>query len=291
MKIFVTGATGWVGSAVVREFLAHGHRVTGLVRSLDKASALAATGAQVLNGTLDDTGLLHEAAAASDAVVHTAFHHDFSKFAESAQQDRRAIEVLGEALAGSSRPLLVTSGLARIAQGRQATEEDLPNALSARQSEAAAQALAALGVRAATVRLAPSVHGLGDHGFVPMLIGLARETGVSAYLGEGLNRWAGVAREDAARLYRLAVEQGAPARVYHAVADEGVLFKDIATVIGRRLGVPVEPRAREHFGAWFAGMVESDMQAASRATRERLGWTPTGPSLLADIDQAGYYPA
>lgn len=288
MQVFVTGSTGWVGSAVVRELLDAGHEVTGLVRSDGKAAALAATGARVVRGTLEDLDLLHSAASAADAVIHTAFNHDFSRFVENAERERRAIEAFGSALQGSDRPLLVTSGLAHIASGRAATEADVPDPSFPRKSESTARALAARGVRAATVRLAPSVHDTGDHGFVPMLIRIARETGVSAYLGEGQNRWGGVHRSDAARVYRLAVEQGVTESVYHAVADEGVLFKDLAEVIGRRLGVPVEPRGREHFG-WFAGFVGADMAGVSARTRSLLGWSPSGPDLLTDIDQPGYY--
>ena len=289
MRVFVTGATGWVGSAVVEELIGAGHRVTGLARSDDKAAALAASGAEVLRGTLDDLDLLRAAASAADAVVHTAFNHDFSRFAENAQQDQRAIETLGSALEGSTRPLLVTSGFARLAPGRVATEADVPSSDPSypRQSEAAARALAKRGVRAATVRLAPSVHGLGDHGFIPILIGIAREKGVSAYIGEGRNRWPGVHRLDAARLYRLAIERGATEPIYHAAADEGVTFREIAAVIGRRLGVPVELRGREHFG-WFADFAGADMPASSACTR-LLGWEPTGADLLTDIDQPGYY--
>ncbi|CAN5469766.1 SDR family oxidoreductase [soil metagenome] len=290
MHVFVTGATGWVGSAVVEDLIGAGHRVTGLARSAAKATALAATGATVLHGTLDDLDLLRDAASAADAVIHTAFNHDFSKMAENGAQDARAIEVLGSALQGSDRPLLVTSGVALVAPGRVATEADVPppNPSWPRRSEEAARALAARGVRAASVRLAPSVHGLGDHGFVPILIRLAREKGVAAYLDDGQNRWTGVYRFDAARLYRLALEQGATEPVYHATADEGVPFKAIATVIGRRLGVPVESRGPEHFG-WFGGFAGADMPASSARTRGLLGWTPTGPDLLSDIDQPGYY--
>lgn len=288
MHIFVTGATGWVGSAVVEELLRAGHTVTGLARSDDKAAVLAATGARVVRGTLDDLDLLRSAASTADAVIHTAFNHDFSTFAANAAQDRVAIETLGGALEGSQRPLLVTSGLARLAQGRTATEADLPSPLSPRQSETAAKTLAERGVRVATVRLAPSVHGLGDYGFVPLVARLARQKGVSAYIGDGQNRWAGVHRSDAARVYRLALEQGVTEPVYHAVADEGVAFKRIAETIGRHLGLPVESRAREHFG-WFADFAAADMWASSARTRARLGWEPLGPDLLADLDQAGYY--
>ena len=290
MHVFVTGATGWVGSAVVKELITAGHQVTGLSRSDEKAPALAATGAEVLRATLDDLDVLRRAASAADAVIHTGFNHDFSKFAENAAQDERAIETMGEALVGSQRPLIVTGGVALIAPGRLATEEDLAPQIPSfpRKSEAAARALAERGVRATTVRLSPSVHGLGDHGFIPILVNLARETGVAAYLGEGLNRWPGVYRLDAARLYRLVLEHGATEPAYHGVADEGVPFKDIATVIGRRLGLPVEPRGPEHFG-WFAAFAGLDMPASSGRTRSRLGWVPTGPDFLADIDQPGYY--
>jgi len=287
MHVFVTGATGWVGSAVVEELIRAGHQVTGLARTEAKATALAATGAQVLLATLDDLDALHRAASSADAVIHTAFNHDFSKMAENAEQDRRAIEALGRAVEGSDRPLLVTSGLSGLAQGRPATETD-PDSSVFRKSEAAARSLAEHGIRVATVRLPPSVHGLGDHGFIPILINLAREKGVSAYPGEGQNRWAGVHRSDAARLYRLVVEQGATEPIYHAVADEGVPFQEIAAVIGRRLGLPVESRGPEHFG-WFARFASIDMCATSARTRSVLDWEPTGPSLLADLDQPGYY--
>lgn len=288
MHVFVTGATGWVGSAVVEELLHAGHTVTGLARSDDKAAALAATGARVVRGTLDDLDVLRNAASTADAVIHTAFNHDFSKFAANAAQDRLAIEALGGALEGSQRPLLVTSGLARIAQGRAATEDDVPGPASPRQSETAARTLAERGVRVATIRLAPSVHGHGDYGFVPLLIRLAREKGVSAYIGDGQNRWAGVHRPDAARVYRLALEHGVTESVYHAVADEGVAFKAIAETIGRRLGLLVESREPDHFG-WFANFAGGDMWASSAQTRARLGWEPVGPGLLADLDQPGYY--
>lgn len=292
MRVFVTGATGWVGSAVVEELVSAGHQVTGLARSAEKAATLAAAGAEIVSGTLDDLDILRGGAAAADGVIHTAFNHDFSRFAENARQDQLAIETLGSALMGSDRPLLVTSGFALLAPGRVATEADLPASHPSypRRSEAAAIALAARGVRAASIRLAPSVHGTGDHGFIPFLIGLAREKGVSAYIGDGANRWPGVHRLDAARLYRLALEQGATEAAYHATGDEGVAFRDIAAVIGRRLGVPVESRTPEHFG-WFADFAGADIPASSARTRSLLGWEPTGPDLLSDIDQPGYYAA
>ncbi|NWD81072.1 SDR family oxidoreductase [Pseudomonas reactans] len=286
MHVFVTGATGWVGSEVVKDLINAGYLVTGLARADDKARALAATGAKVLRGTLDDLDTLRRAAWTADAVIHTAFNHDFSRFIENCEQDRRVIEAFESVLRGSDTPLIVTSGLSGLP--RDAVEADLPNAASPRQSEAAARALAERGVRAATVRLAPSVHGMGDHGFLSILIRLARETGVSAYIGEGQNCWSGVYRTDAARVYRRVLDDGLSQAVYHAVADQAVPFKAIAEVIGRRLGVPVESRPREHFG-WFANMAGADMAVSSEQTRERLRWTPTGPSLLADLDHADYF--
>jgi len=292
MHVFVTGATGWVGSVVVKELLGAGHRVTGLARDQGKAATLAAAGAAVLHGTLDDVVLLKRAAGSADAVIHTAFNHDFSKFAENGLQDKRTIELFGEVLAGSNRPLLVTAGVAGLARGRPATEQDVAvdHPGIPRKSETTAQALAARGVHVATVRLPPSVHGLGDHGFIPILIRLAREKGVSAYVGEGTNRWAGVHRLDAGRLYRLALEHGVTQAVYHAVADEGVPFKALAEVIGRHLGLPVESRGPEHFG-WFGAFAAMDMSADSSRTRALLDWEPTQPGLLADIDQPGYFEA
>ncbi|MDX7951767.1 SDR family oxidoreductase [Lichenihabitans sp. Uapishka_5] len=287
MHIFVTGATGWVGSAIVADLLAAGHQVTGLSRSADKGEVLAATGARVVHASLDDHAALHEAANAADAVIHTAFNHDFSRFAENALQDRRVIEVLGDALHGSDRPLLVTSGLSGLKRG--ATEADMAADASPRKSEQAARSLAERGQRVATIRLAPSVHGVGEtHGFMPILIRTAREKGVSAYIEEGANCWAGVHRLDAARVYRLALETGVTEPVYHAVAEEAVPFKDIASVIGRRLGLPVESREQEHFG-WFAMMARADMSVSAARTRAALGWQPTGPDLIGELDDDRYY--
>lgn len=289
MHVFLTGASGWVGSAVAEDLLAAGHQVTGLVRNAQKAQALTALGMQVVTGTLDDHQLLHDGASRADAVIHTAFNHDFSRFSENCAQDERAIQILGEALRGSDRPLLVTSGLAMIAPGRLATENDLPFVAPAypRRSEAAARELADKGVRAATIRLSPTVHGVGDHGFIPILMGLAKQTGVSAWPEDVENRWAAVHRRDAATLYRLALETGVTQAVYHAAAEEGILFRDIAQAIGKHLGVPAEPRAREHFG-WFADFASLDMAASSEQTRAVLSWNPTHPTLLADLAQAQY---
>ena len=286
MHVFITGATGWVGSAIVGELLDAGHHVTGLSRDREKASWLVEAGAQAVLATLDDLDTLRDAAKAADAVIHTAFNHDFSRFAENAEQDRRVIEVLGSALESSERPLLVTSGLSGLPRG--ATEADIPGPAGPRKSEVTARALAERGVRVATVRLPPSVHGLVDHGFIPIVARLAREKGVSAYIGDGQNCWSGVYRLDAAKVYRLALERGVTEPVYHAVTDEAVPFRAIAEVIGRRFGLPVEPREREHFG-WFATMAGADMAASSARTRSLLGSEPAGPSLIADIDQPGYY--
>ncbi|WP_144379004.1 SDR family oxidoreductase [Mesorhizobium amorphae] len=286
MHVFVTGATGWVGSAVVDDLIEAGHTVTGLARDPEKAAALAWKGAHVVRATLEDDDALRSAAAAADAVIHTAFNHDFSRFLESAAHDQHVIATLGSALAGSRRPLLVTSGLLGLPRG--ATEADIPNPASLRKSEVAARALAERGIHAATVRLAPSVHGIGDYGFVPLLIRMAREKGVSAYIDDGANAWAGVHRLDAARVYRLALEQGVTEQAYHAVADESVPFREIAKVIGRRLGLPVEPRPAEHFG-WFAHFAGTNMSASAGQTRRLLGWKPKGPDLIADIDQPGYF--
>jgi nucleoside-diphosphate-sugar epimerase len=293
MRIFVTGATGFIGSATVSELIEAGHRVLGLARSDKGAASLAAAGAQVLRGSLEDLDSLRSGAANSDGVIHLAFIHDFSNYAASAETDRRAIETLGAALAGSDRPLVITSGTLLLQRkGSLANENDeaVPN--FPRKSEDAAFALASQGVRVSVVRLPPSVHDDGDHGFVPSLFAIAREKGVSAYVGDGLNHWPAVHRLDAARLYRLAIEKGSTGSRYHGVADEGVVLRDIARVIGRHLNLPIVSKSPDeaagHFG-WMSHFVSIDCPASSVETQQQLGWRPTHPSLIADIGRRLYF--
>lgn len=293
MRVFVTGATGFIGFAIVKELLDAGHEVLGLARSDAGAEALVAVGAQVHRGDLEDLDSLRSGAAASDAVIHTAFRHDWTRFAESCELDKRAIEVIGEVLEGSSRPLLLTGGLAVIAPGRAATEDDPPVPVSAsnpRASEATGAVLEARGVSTAVVRL-PQVHDTLKQGLVSYLIAVARQKGVSVYVGDGSNRWAAVHRLDAARLYRLALEKHQSGARYHAVAEEGVPLIEIATAIGQGLHVPVRSiapeQAQEHFGflGIFAGM---NLQGSSTKTQKRLRWRPTGPGLIADLTNMHY---
>jgi nucleoside-diphosphate-sugar epimerase len=293
MRVFVTSATGFIGTAVVRELIDAGHQVLGLARSDAAAKSLIAKGADVHRGSLEDLESLRSGPAAADGVIHTAFIHDFSNYGPAAEADRRAIETLGSALAGSDRPLIVTSGtLLAQRQGSFATEEDAPNPSFPRKSEEAALALAACGVRASVLRLPPSVHGNGDHGFVPRLISIAHEKGVSAFIGDGLNRWPAVHRLDAAHLYRLALEKSSVAARYHGVADEGVPTREIAEVIGRHLNVPVVSKSREeaadHFG-WIARFFGMDGPASSAQTQDRLGWRPVQPGLIADLNAEHYF--
>ena len=293
MRVFVTGATGFIGTAVVRELIDAGHEVLGLARSDASAQSLVAAGADVHRGSLEDLESLSRGAAAVDGVIHTAFIHDFSNYGPAADADRLAIETLGDASAGSDRPLIVTSGTLLVQrQGLLATEEDAPNPNFPRKSEVAALALAARGVRASVLRLPPSVHGNGDHGFVPRLISIARVKGVSAFIGDGLNRWPAVHRLDAAHLYRRVLEKGAAGASYHGVADEGVPTREIAEIIGRHLNVPVVSKSREeatdHFG-WIALFFGMDSPVSSAQTQERLGWRPVQPGLIADLDAEHYF--
>ena len=296
MRVFVTGATGFIGSAVVRELIDAGHQVTGLARSDQGAAALAAAGVQVHRGSLEDPDSLRAGVAAADGVIHTAYIHDFSEnndAAAYARIDARAIETIGEVLAGSGRPLVVASGLVHT-PGRPATEEDdaPENPPYPRVSEPVALSLAGQGVRVSVVRLPSSVHGEGDHAFVPALIGIARAKGISAYVGDGSNRWAAVHRLDAAHLFRLALQTAPAGTRWHAVADEGVPFLDMAKVIGRHLNLPVTSlrpeEARRYFGLFglFASM---DITASSALTRKQLGWAPVQPGLIADLDEGHYF--
>jgi nucleoside-diphosphate-sugar epimerase len=296
MRVFLTGATGFIGAAIARELLAAGHEVLGLARSDAAADTLARLGVETHRGELSDTDSLAAGARACEGVIHTAFIHDFSAYAAAAETDRRAVEALASALEGSGKPFVLTSGTALLAPGRIGTEEDAPAPGSAAglraASEATALAAAGRGVRACVVRLPPSVHGTGDHGFVPALIDIARRTGVSAFIDDGANRWPAVHRLDAARLFRLALEKAAPGSRLHGVAEEGVTLYAIAQAIGAGLGVPVrslaKDEARTHFD-WLAGFVAIDNPTSSTLTSEALGWCPQESGLLTDIKESGYF--
>jgi len=288
MRVFVTGATGFIGIPTVKELIAAGHEVLGMARSDERAPSLAALGAEVHRGSLEDLDSLRKGASASDAVLHLAFIHDWSKFAENCEIDRRAIEALGSVLAGSDRPLMVTAGTAGLAGPAQvAAEDDVvpPDFPFPRVSEQTALSLK--GVRASVMRL-PQVHDTVRQGLITYAVAVAREKGVSAYVGEGRNRWAAAHISDVARLYRLALEKNEAGAKYHAVAEEGVPMRDIAEAIGRGLKVPVKSISAEeaaaHFG-WLAMFADHDLLASSEKTRKRLGWNPTGPGLIADLEQ------
>lgn len=301
MRVFVTGASGWIGSAAVPELLDAGHDVVGLARSEASAASLTAAGVEVRRGDLDDLAALRAGAEDADAVLHLAFKHDFGDMAGSGRTERAAVEAFGDVLAGSDRPLLLASGIAGIAPGRLLTEDlaspyataDAPRGAS----ETYALGLAERGVRPVALRFAPTVHGTGDHGFVAELVRVARERGVAGYVGDGSNRWPAVHRSDAGRLIALALARAAAqgdVPVVHAVGEEGVPARDIAEAIGRALGVPAAPVAAEdaaaHFG-WIGGFFALDLPASSALTRERLGWRPTGPTLLEDLAAGAYTPS
>ncbi|WP_238014300.1 SDR family oxidoreductase [Dactylosporangium sp. AC04546] len=300
MRVFVTGASGWIGSATVPELLAAGHAVVGLARSDRAAAALTAAGAEVRRGTLEDLDVLADAAGAADGVIHLAFQHDVAfsgGFQAAAQADRRAVEAMGAALKGSDRPFVLASGLLGLTPGRLATERDgrepegdqASAGPDARHATARfTLALAERGVRSSVLRLPPTVHGDGDPGFLTAIVTAAREHGVSGYLGDGANRWPAVHRLDAAHLFRLALERAPAGAVLHAAGDEGVAIRAVAEVIGRHLGLPVAPVEPAHF-TWLAGLVGIDSPASAALTRDLLGWHPTRPGLLDDLEQGHYF--
>jgi nucleoside-diphosphate-sugar epimerase len=304
MHVFVTGASGWIGSALVPELIGAGHTVAGLARSDAAAHALTAAGAQVVRGDLDDLEVLRDTATAADGVIHLAFKHDIAftgDFQGAADADRRAVETFGDALAGSGRPFVLASGLAGLLPGRVATELDgrdreptpLPAGAATRQGTARLTLdLATRGVRSSVLRLPPTVYGDGDKGFMASLVGVARDKGVSGYVGDGANRWPAVHRLDAAHLFHLALEQAEAGTVLHAVTDEGVEIRAVAEVIGRHLNVPVSAVAPDdaagHFG-WLAMVIGLDCPASSTLTRARLGWQPTQPGLVDDLEKGHYF--
>ena len=295
MRIFVTGASGFVGAAIVRELLQAGHQVVGLARSDAAAKVVADSGAVVYRGDLEKPESLERGASEADGVIHTGLNHDFSKFKENSENDRKVIGTLGSALADSTRPLVITSAIGILPQGQAVNEQTMapsPSANPRVASEEAARALSDRGVNVSVVRLPPSTHGEGDHGFVPTLIKIARERRASVYIAEGFNRWPAVHRVDAAKVYRLALERATPGACYHAVAEEGVEFRAIAEVIGRRLTVPTVSKSKDEAAAhftWFAHFAALNMTASSKQTQERLQWRPTLPGLIADLDQPYYF--
>jgi nucleoside-diphosphate-sugar epimerase len=296
MRVFVTGATGFIGSAIVQELLTAGHEVLGLARSDASAERLARTGASVHRGELTDLDSLVAGARAGDGVIHTAFiHDDFTQFERNATVDRESIVAMADVMVGTDKPLVVTSGTALLAPGRVGTEADVspPDSMVAHRAatEGVVLAYADRGVRVSIVRLPPTVHGAGDHGFVPAMIGMDRKAGFAAYIGDGSNRWPAVHRLDAAHLYRLALEGAEPGTRLHAVAEEGIPMRTIAETIGQGLDLPVRSISQEeaatHF-TWLAGFVGLDVPASSAVTRETFGWEPGQPDLLTDIRENGY---
>jgi nucleoside-diphosphate-sugar epimerase len=300
MRIFMTGASGFIGSVVVPELIDAGHKVVGLARSDASAAALTAAGVEVVRGTIDDLEVLRDAAAASDGVIHLAFKGDVAftgDYRGAAEADRRAVDTFGDALAGTDRPFALASGVIGLVRGRVATERDMPtidgSPLSVRSATAqAALTFASRGVRSSVVRVSPTVHGEGDYAWVPTLVAIARAKGVSGYLGDGANHWPAIHRLDIARLFRLAVEKAPAGSVLHGVAEEGVALRAIAEVIGRHLDVPVAPVApeavAEHFG-WLSPFMDLDAVVSNTLTRELLDWQPTCPGLLEDLDEGHYF--
>ena len=290
MRVLVTGATGFIGSAIVDDLLAAGHQVVGLARSDTSAKLLESRGVEVLRGSLDDLDILKHGAANSDGVIHCAFIHDFTDYAGSVKKDQLAIQTFGAALEGTNRPLVISSGILGLANNRIATEQDQANLekLPRGLAEEITVSFSSKDVRSSVIRLPPSVHGKGDHGFIPRIIAIAREKGVSAYIGDGLNRWPSVHRVDVAQLYRLALEKGAAGSRYHGVADEGIPFRDIAEVIGKQLNLPVVSKPIEeaigHFG-FLGRFIQFDSPASSKHTKQEFGWQPTQNSLLTDMEQ------
>lgn len=294
MKVFVTGASGFVGSAIVNDLINAGHKVLGLVRSDKGAEQISAAGAEVLRGDVNDPEMLRRGTTTCDAVIHTAFNHDFSRFKQNCEDDRKVIEILGDTLAGTKKPLVITSGVGLLNYGRLATEDDAAPAsdvIPRAASEEAAKAAAAKGVDAYIVRLPPSTHGAGDHGFVPMIIDMARQKGESAYTGEGQNLWPAAHRNDAAAIYRLAIEKRPALKVFHAVAETGVSFKEIALTIGKGLNLPTVSKTGDgiaaHF-AWFAHFAAIDCPSSSKKTKAALGWEPKEMGLIEDM-AANYF--
>ncbi|MQM26290.1 SDR family oxidoreductase [Glycomyces albidus] len=301
MRVFITGASGWIGSAVVPELIGAGHRVAGLARSDASAAALAAAGVEVRRGSLDDFDVLREEAGAADAVVHLAFKHDLAfsgRFGDAVAADRAVVEAIGDALAGTGKAFALASGTPE-SPGAVATEDDGHDFAPDRPGPMARMAtaeyllgLAARGVRSIVLRFPPTVHGEGDHGFIAALVGVAREKGLSGYIGDGTSRWAAVHRADAAVLVRLAIERAPAGSTLHAVADEGVPMRDIAAVVGRHLGVPTASVAPEdaaaHFG-WLAAFAGADRAGSSARTRELLDWEPTHPGLVEDLEKGHYF--
>ena len=292
MRVFVTGASGWIGTAVIPELLAGGHQVVGLARSDAAEATVRAAGADVIRGALEDLDVLREGADGSDAVIHLGFIHDFSQYEAANQADRDAIDAMATVLAGSDRALIIASGVAAVAEGRASTEQDRADPNFARSAATDLTiAWADKGIRTSVVRLPPTVHGTGDKGFISWLIGTAREKGAAGYVGDGHNRWPAVHRFDAARLFKRALDEAPAGSVLHAVAEEGVSGKEIATAIGRQLDLPVvsvpQEQAMDHFG-WLGLIFSADLPTASAYTRELLKWEPTGPTLIEDLD-AGHY--